>query len=611
MFMTEKNTVGKIQVSSICVAEASHKRHLEMLNSVYDAMSRCYGPYGGLTLITNDGDARITKDGVTILTSLIPANEASMPLLSLLKKASARSDLKAGDGTTTTVLAIIDVYRQCVANNMDINPEIVTLVEEFINKNKKIVENYSELVDVARVALNHNEEYTKIFEDIYKHMESLGKDFKSFDITPRTVDNGSDKATSVRWSVQTGIKSMELPIITRGGVNYDRVKAISVVHPIDNSASSKGLGAFFTAWAKHPQCESTTLILLVPKINDAMKEFAITMAENVGKLHKKKITFDILEMINPINNSKADASYELGIGLCTPTIQLYNNTKTQEDGVTVEDMGLADMIVYFAESFEKMPVIQMSFNEFENSTTCIVVEAHEDRQKAKDSYIADMKAKLRFINDEGAISDVNLRLDILTGGAVTINISANTAEAVKFLTDTFQDACLHIKKAKTGVIAGANIGIMKALRCVRLDILERQPANTKEEIKNTRMVEGIETLHSAYMNMSKTLAKLKHKQFEKRGIVVDIDSIIADINDIVFRTEQAHLITPRPELNMEYGYDIIAESRTNQILSSATNEITLFKTAVEAVNMLMSINQVTFEDKTVMFDYTSENVEYK
>ena len=70
---------------------------------IADIVSKTAGPYGGNVMLINGRTARITKDGISVLRSMIePKTESDFIALSVIRSASDETNRKAGDGTTAT-----------------------------------------------------------------------------------------------------------------------------------------------------------------------------------------------------------------------------------------------------------------------------------------------------------------------------------------------------------------------------------------------------------------------------------------------------------------------------------------------------------------------------
>ena len=83
-----------------------------MLNEISNLLRVCYGPYGSHILIANKLGAEAMKDGQRILSSYIPDSSIPTAILQSLKSVSNKQAEEIGDGTTTTILLLCELYNK-------------------------------------------------------------------------------------------------------------------------------------------------------------------------------------------------------------------------------------------------------------------------------------------------------------------------------------------------------------------------------------------------------------------------------------------------------------------------------------------------------------------
>lgn len=135
----------------------------------------------------------ISKDGVTIAKSINPKNTYAAIGASLIKEAAARTNLEAGDGTTTaTVLAqsifngglkLLDQDLSAVQLKRGIDAAAVDIVK-LLNKSAKKV-NRNNLRSIATISANGDEELGKYISQAFN---KIGKHGKVITETSDTVD---------------------------------------------------------------------------------------------------------------------------------------------------------------------------------------------------------------------------------------------------------------------------------------------------------------------------------------------------------------------------------------------------------------------------------------
>ena len=71
------------------------------------------GPFGHNVFLLNGRNARVTKDGITVLRSITdPETKYDFIALSVIRSASDETNRKAGDGTTATCILANEIFQQ-------------------------------------------------------------------------------------------------------------------------------------------------------------------------------------------------------------------------------------------------------------------------------------------------------------------------------------------------------------------------------------------------------------------------------------------------------------------------------------------------------------------
>ena len=83
-----------------------------VLEEVASLMKVCYGPYGSHVLIANNIGVEAMKDGQKILSSYIPSSSIPTSIRQSLRSVSDKQAEEIGDGTTTTILLLNELYNK-------------------------------------------------------------------------------------------------------------------------------------------------------------------------------------------------------------------------------------------------------------------------------------------------------------------------------------------------------------------------------------------------------------------------------------------------------------------------------------------------------------------
>ena len=151
---------------------------------IADIVSKTAGPYGGNVMLINGKTCRITKDGISVLRSMVePETESDFIALSVIRSASDETNRKAGDGTTATCILANEVLQKghqfltAGVNGNLLRKGIIKasdmaqkMVEKYI---AKPVKDDKDIYNVAKISANGSDEIAKILTNVFSQ---IGKD---------------------------------------------------------------------------------------------------------------------------------------------------------------------------------------------------------------------------------------------------------------------------------------------------------------------------------------------------------------------------------------------------------------------------------------------------
>ena len=149
--------------------------------------------------LLNGKNARITKDGISVLRSITePEEEADFIALSVIRSASDETNRKAGDGTTATCILANEIFQQgynflTAGVNGNLLRKGITKASEIAQKMvvdslAVPVKSDSDIYNVAKISSNGSDEIAKILTDVFS---KIGKDGMA-----RVELSNTDKTTS-------------------------------------------------------------------------------------------------------------------------------------------------------------------------------------------------------------------------------------------------------------------------------------------------------------------------------------------------------------------------------------------------------------------------------
>lgn len=207
------------------------ERILSGLSKVTDPVVGTLTPQGSNVIYQDDsGAVYSTNDGYAIIKNIELDDPVENTIASMIKQASFKTNIVAGDGTTTTVLLASNLIRNGFRlidngwNAMDLSRELEKvsdiLVKE-IDKRKIEVKNDSDLEFIALVSSNNDKEVAK---NVSKVIKKSGEDGLVF-----LEDTNRDVVEIVEedgFVLNSGYFSNYLINTSKGTVQYEKVPVI-------------------------------------------------------------------------------------------------------------------------------------------------------------------------------------------------------------------------------------------------------------------------------------------------------------------------------------------------------------------------------------------------
>jgi len=148
------------------------------VNTLADAVKTTMGPKGKLVLIQRgENHPTITKDGVTVASSINLVDHIENMGAKVIKEAAAKTADAAGDGTTSsTVLAQTLFIEGLKMKSAGFQTDLIKIgidksidaIKTFLSENKKEIKNDDELLQVAEISANGETEIAKLIVNAIK-----------------------------------------------------------------------------------------------------------------------------------------------------------------------------------------------------------------------------------------------------------------------------------------------------------------------------------------------------------------------------------------------------------------------------------------------------------
>ena len=148
-----------------------------------DTVGVTLGPRGRNVIIEKSfGSPKITKDGVSVAKEIYLENRIENLGVQILKEAASKTNDRAGDGTTTTIVLAESIAREGVKsvtagmNPMDLKRGIEFAAIKILDEIKKVSKTISSSEEISQVATISSNGDLDIGEKIAKAFKKVGKD---------------------------------------------------------------------------------------------------------------------------------------------------------------------------------------------------------------------------------------------------------------------------------------------------------------------------------------------------------------------------------------------------------------------------------------------------
>ena len=406
------------------------------VDALANAVKVTLGPKGRNVIIDKKfGAPAITKDGVTVAKEIELKDPIENMGAQLVKEVASKTADMAGDGTTTATVLAQAIYNAgsknvaAGANPMDLKRGIekaVIAVVEHLKKQSKTVKDSKEIVQVATISANSDEEIGKM---IAKAMEKVGKEgvitveeAKGTETEVKTVEGMQfDRGFLSPYFVTDTEKMevlMEKPFIL---VTEKKISSMKEILPVLEQCAQTNRPLLIIAEDVDGEALTT---LVVNKIRGALK-IAAVKAPGFGDRRKA-----MLEDIAILTGAQV-ISDERGY--------LLENA--------AEYLGTADKIIV----------------DKDNTTIVNGKGSAEDIQ----GRVNVIKSQMESTTSDYDREKLQERLAKLSGGVAILYIGAATEVEMKEKKDRVDDA-LHATRAAVaeGIVPGGGVALIRAIEAL-------------------------------------------------------------------------------------------------------------------------------------------------
>ena len=401
----------------------------EAVNTLCDAVASTLGPSGNNVLISNsEVSPFITNDGVTIASNISSTNEAINSIYEIVKEASLKTNEIVGDGTTTTMVLLQEIFNEGL-KEIDSGKNPIVLKEELnkslvkvlslikkLNKSTKT----SDLESIASVAAN-SIEIGRFLSEIYLKMKSKysiklteGTKLDTYYRVNYGYDIEIDGLSNMYFKKTKELKLRNAYILLIKGY-LQNLEQIS--EAVNEALTSNKILIIFT----EDYDESIKQELLVYFLNANKNIFIIKLPDYAS--HREKIETDIST-------------------LASATIKNIDYER-----IYFSDLGVIKNVVIRKEE--------------------IILSIAPSKVK---KLVAELQAEVKTCTSEYEKDFLISRLSKLENGIATIYVGGNTKTEIREKIMRYEDALCALEIAKEGVVLGGGVTL--------LDVSDKLSINT-------------------------------------------------------------------------------------------------------------------------------------
>ena len=462
------------------------------------------GPRGrNVVLDKKWGSPTITKDGVTVAKEIELEDRYENMGAQMVREVATKTSDVAGDGTTTATVLAESIFKEGLRNvTAGSNPmgikrgidKAVKIVVEDLKKLSKSVKDPKEIMQVATISANGDEEIGKIIADA---MEKVGKDGTI------TVEEA---------------KSMDTTLDLVEGMQFDK-GYISPYFVTDKEGMEAVLEDAYILIYEKKLSNMKDLLPLLEKVAQKGKPFLVIAEDVEGEalatlvVNKLRGTLSACAVKAPGFGDRRKAMLE-DIAILTGGKLITEDLGIKLENVKIEDLGKAKRVTV----------------DKENTT---IVEG-AGKQSDITGRITLIKKQIEDTTSDYDKEKLQERLAKLAGGVAVINVGAATETEMKEKKARVEDA-LHATRAavEEGIVPGGGVALVRAIPAVEkmeltgdeligANIVKRSMEEPLRQIVNNAGLEGsviVEHVKKEKKSVGFNVATEKYEDLYEAGVV--------------------------------------------------------------------------------------------
>jgi len=564
--------------------EQAQKSLLNGAHILAEAVGSTMGPSGHSVIIDNEnGQLKITKDGVTVARSINLKDRLESIGAELLKEIAAKTNDEAGDGTTSaTVLGfgllnegykLIGTNRSAIdlKYGMDLAKEKVL---QFLKDNCVAISDEKQISNVATISANGD---TEIGELITRAIKAVGVDGLI------AIENGK--------SINTSLKVAE-------GIQID----------------SGYLSPWFITHAEKQTCEfDNPYILITPnkissiqdivpileKVESANRPLVIVADDVEGEAmhtlvvnNQKKVIRVCAIKAPSYGEFRADILGDLGTVVNAEILGATSEIKLEK--IKLENLGTCKKIV------------------INRTSTMIVVDNSQQTKDRIGLKVSQMREALKNDNtlDDLRHNKLKQRLAKLSGGIAIIEVGGSSEVEVLEKRDRVEDAVNATQAAvQEGIVPGGGTALFYASLHLNSLVKAGFFPNLKDDV-----LAGIQIVSNACQTpFNKIISntgeapeviseRLKQNWFGQKAFFLDIDNANKESLDGFYQQIEKYNLNPKNQKDkFNFGYNAATKKFTDLVVDGIVDPIKVTRHVVEhavsVIGLTITCNAIIIEDE--------------
>ena len=419
------------------------KKLLDGINKLNDSVSSTLGPGGRNVIIQGeDGNIRITKDGVSVATSFTKLEDPLEDIgAQLIRKVSEKSADTAGDGTTTSTLLAAVMVNEGIrvinqgSNAVEVKKGIDKAVKAVVAELKSMsvdISSEQQIIQVATVSANND---TEVGNLIATALEKVGTDG-----VVAIEDSKSDETTLEVVEGMMFDRGFKSPYFVTDNMLMQAILEKPVIFLYDGKLTANN--QILPVLQAAQQADASPILIIAEDIDhEALAILVVNKANGVIKVCAVKAP----EFAERRTNILEDMAILTGGTVVSPT-----------KGHVLSKMKPTEIIPLFG----KARMVNVSSKD----TTIIDGKGEID---AIEKRLMEIKSQIEVAKSNFEVEKLQERLSKLTGGVAIINIGGKSEVELKEKKDRADDA-LHATKAalEAGIVPGGGMALINCVQAV-------------------------------------------------------------------------------------------------------------------------------------------------